>query len=175
MKSAYLTIVSLFLLVNTINAQVDKHEYDANVQTMDTIVKSIYAVISGEKGEPRNWEMMRHLFHPKANMVVNYTSEEGEPQIAFLSPEEYIKTFSKRMESRDLLEKEVHREIQRFGNMVHVLSTFKTFSNEHDPEPFKQGISSIHLFNDDDRWWVVNMYWKNEDPDTSIPLEYLPE
>lgn len=159
--------------INHSMAQQNREVYDANVQSIDSIVKSIYAVISGQKGEPRDWEMMRHLFHPEANMVINYVSEEGQPQITFLSPEEYIETFAQRMESRDLLEREAQRETERFGNMVHVLSTFETFMKKEDPEPFKQGISSIQLFNDGDRWWVVNMYWKNADPETPIPAEYL--
>lgn len=133
-------IAAAFLLfsIGNITAQQHQQAYDPNVQSIDSIVKSIYAVISGKKGEPRDWEMMRHLFHPEANMVVNYVSEEGEPQIGFLSPEEYIETYAERMESRDLLEREVQRETDRFGNLVHVFSTFKTFGTKDDPKPLSR-------------------------------------
>jgi hypothetical protein len=175
MKNFHLAAAVLFFCFQHATAQDVRNKYGLNVQSVDSIVKSIYAVISGEKGEQRDWEMMRHLFHPKANMVVNYINQEGEPLIGFLSPEDYIQHYTPIMESRDLFEQEVHREIQKFGNMVHVLSTFRTFVKKDDPEPFKQGIISIQLFNDGDRWWVINMYWKNEDPNTAIPAEYLPK
>lgn len=175
MKKSILLAALFLFSMGTMEGQESGTNYEANAQTVDSIVKSIYSVISGEEGEKRDWALMRYIFHPEANMVGNYIGEDGKKQIIFLSPEEYIKTYSESMESRDLFENEVQREIQTFGNMVHVLSTFRTFRKKDDSEPFKEGISSIQLFHDGNRWWVVNMYWKNATPDTPIPLEYVPE
>lgn len=175
MKRCLLSAALLLLSFNAVTGQETSTGYEANVRSVDTIVKSIYGVISGSKGEQRDWDLMRHIFHPGANLVVNYIGDDGDKEIGFLSPEGYIKTYSDWIEANDLLEKEVQRETQRFGNMVHVLSTFKTFRKAEDTAPFKQGISSIQLFHDGDRWWVINMYWKNATPDTPVPREYLPE
>jgi hypothetical protein len=70
-------------------------------------------------------------------------------------------------------EKEIARRTEQFGNIAHVWSIYESRHNEDDPEPFMRGINSIQLFNDGNRWWIVNIYWQQEDPDSPIPDKYL--
>jgi hypothetical protein len=37
-----------------------------------------------------------------------------------------------------------------------------------------RGINSIQLFNDGKRWWIVSIYWQQENARAPIPQEYLP-
>jgi hypothetical protein len=37
-----------------------------------------------------------------------------------------------------------------------------------------RGINSIQLFNDGKRWWIVSIYWQQENANATIPEKYLP-
>jgi hypothetical protein len=37
-----------------------------------------------------------------------------------------------------------------------------------------RGINSIQLLNDGKRWWIVNIYWTQENEEHPIPERYLP-
>src|ERR1700751_3032630 len=70
-------------------------------------------------------------------------------------------------------EKELARRTEQFGNIAHVWSIYESRHNEDDPEPFMRGINSIQLFNDGKRWWIVNIYWQQENAENPIPQKYL--
>jgi hypothetical protein len=36
-----------------------------------------------------------------------------------------------------------------------------------------RGINSIQLVNDGTRWWVLNIAWSQETPESPIPEKYL--
>ena len=50
------------ILPLNINAQNSKEAYLDNVKTLDTTLETLYDVISGEKGEARDWDLFRFLF-----------------------------------------------------------------------------------------------------------------
>ncbi len=170
-----ITILSLFLLINFCGKAQGNKKFTENTSSIENIVSSIYEVVSGKKGEERNWELMKIIFHPDARLIMNYTNKEGEHEIYFYSVEDYISTFREGLKQSDLYEKDVKNQIDVFGNMAQVFSTFKSYKSKTDEEPFKKGMASIQLFNDGERWWVLSMYWKNESEDSKIPSEYLPE
>ena len=78
------------------------------------------------------------------------------------------------MAEHGFYEREIHRKTERFGNIVHAMSTYETYWSEDDAEPFMRGINSIQLLYRDGRWWVVTIFWDNESPENPIPAEYLP-
>src|SRR5438067_1956401 len=67
-------------------------------------------------------------------------------------------------------EKEISRRTEQFGHIAHVWSTYESRHHADDPEPFARGINSIQLFYDNNRWWIVNIYWQQE---SAIPDKYL--
>jgi hypothetical protein len=70
-------------------------------------------------------------------------------------------------------ERELHRVTRRFGNVVHVFSTYEFRATEDGPV---QGrcVNSIQLFWDGNRWWIANATWDSERPDNPIPPDLLP-
>ena len=65
----YLTTILLLLaLIFTTNAQENSDNYIEKVKTLDSTLKSLYAVISGEKGEARDWELMRYLISSRCKI-----------------------------------------------------------------------------------------------------------
>lgn len=166
----------MFLSSNFLTAQEIELKYQNKVESIDSIVPAIFEIVSGEKGEERDWELMKTIFHPEARLILNHPNSEGESGIYFFTIEEYIERFAASFREMDLYEQEVHRITNKFGNMVQVYSTYASFKNEEekDLEPQKQGMAGIQLYHDGERWWVITMYWKNAINGLTIPDKYLP-
>jgi hypothetical protein len=86
--------------------------------------------------------------------------------------DEYHESFGGRR-TTGFHEREIHRQMQRFGNVAHVWSTYET-SREPGGTPFTRGINSIQLYCDGSRWWITSWIFDSERRDSPIPPEYLP-
>lgn len=153
--------------------------YLDKVQTIESILETLYSVISGEKGEVRNWELFKYLFYPRAKLIYYGKDVEGVLRAQYWTPDFYIKTVGKHQETEletGFFEKEIHRIINTFGNISHVFSTYASFHNKLDEKPHTRGINSIQLLNHDGRWWIINLHWNGigETTKNPIPKEYLP-
>ena len=165
-----------FLFAITIHAQ-ETHtdKYSEKVKTLDSTIETLYDVISGEKGEARDWDLMRYLFHPDAKLIPTGKNKEGKHLAMYMTTEDYIKGSGQWLIENGFFEKEIHRKTDTFGNIVQVFSTYESYYSEADEKPFMRGINSIQLFNDGKRWWIINIYWSQESEDNPIPSEYLPQ
>lgn len=149
--------------------------YAADHASIDSIVGALYAVISGERGERRDWARFRALFHPSARMIPTGRRAAGEPVTArSITPEQYETLSGPRLEGDGFQEREIARRVERFGHIAHVFSTYEARNSKADPQPFVRGINSIQLFNDGTRWWVLTVAWSAELPDMPLPEAYLP-
>ncbi|GAA3589667.1 hypothetical protein GCM10022396_03750 [Flavivirga amylovorans] len=150
-------------------------DYSENVKTLDNTIKSLYAVISGERGAPRDWELFKFLFKPGAKLIPSGKNKDGELKVRYMSPDDYVKSSGKWLVENGFFEKEIHREVDTFGNIAQVFSTYEAFYSRDDKKPFMRGINSIQLLNDGKRWWVINIYWTQETNENRIPEYYLPK
>ncbi|MGF1556416.1 hypothetical protein [Paucihalobacter sp.] len=149
-------------------------DYSTSVESLDAIINSLYAVISGEKGQERDWDHFRFLFHADAKLIPAGKTPESKYQARFLKPQDYIKTSGAWLVENGFFEVEIKREIQTFGSISHVFSTYQAYRSAGEAEPFMRGINSIQLLNDGERWWILNVYWTQETPENPIPNAYLP-
>jgi len=176
MKKLLLLLAITFTAITT-QAQdkaEEKKDYTTNVSTIDNTIASLYAVISGEKGVERDWNLFKFLFKPDAKLIPSWKNKEGIYEVRYLKPDDYIKSSGKWLVENGFFEKEIHRKVNTFGNISQVFSTYETFYSEADEEPFMRGINSIQLLNDGKRWWIVNIYWTQESNENPIPKQYLP-
>lgn len=169
------TFLMLLAIVFSTNAQDNTNNYDEKVKTLDSTLESLYAVISGEKGEARDWELMRYLFHPDAKLIPSGKNKEGNIGARYMTVNDYITNSGKWLVENGFFEKEMHRTTNTFGNITQVFSTYESFHSEVDEKPFMRGINSIQLLNDGKRWWIINIYWTQESPENPIPETYLPK
>tara|TARA_R110002126_G_scaffold287464_1_gene440301 strand:- start:2129 stop:2680 length:552 start_codon:yes stop_codon:yes gene_type:complete len=145
-----------------------------SVLTLDSTIKNLYAVISGEKGVKRNWKQLKFLFAPDAKLIPSGFDKSENYRVRYMTPDDYIKSSGEWLVENGFFEKEIHRKTDTFGNITQVFSTYESFHSESDDSPFMRGINSIQLLNDGKRWWVVNIYWAQETKDHPIPEKYLP-
>ena len=144
-----------------------------DVNSPEAILNAVYSVISGGKGQPRDWDRMRSLFIPDARLIPT-TGKDGHTDAIILTIDGYIARSNGRMTSAGFFERSIHNETQQFGNIVQVWSTYESRHSPDDPTPFARGINSFQLLKDGDRYWVVNIFWDSESPTKPIPAKYLP-
>jgi hypothetical protein len=150
-----------------------------DVKSPEAIVAAVYNVISGGKGQARDWDRMRSLFIPEARLIPSVASPAtadapAHTDAIFFTVDGYIARSNGRMTSDGFFEHSIHNEIEQFGNIVQVWSTYESRHNADDPTPFARGINSFQLLKDGDRYWVVNIFWDSESPTKPIPAKYLP-
>ncbi|HEX5744802.1 MAG TPA: nuclear transport factor 2 family protein [Archangium sp.] len=144
-----------------------------DVATPESVVAALYDVISGPKGQARDWERFRSLFAPGARMIPAGKRKDGTFGYRLITPEEYITSSGKLLVEEGFREREIHRVQERFGALVHVFSTYEALRGE-ETKPFMRGINSIQLFNDGKRWWLLTVAWTAETPEQPLPAQYLP-
>jgi len=145
-----------------------------DVKSVDAILAALYDVISGPKGKARDWDRMHSLFIPDARLIPSRVNKDTQQVDAIvLSVDGYIARSSTTMTTNGFFEHSIHNEVEQFGNIAHVWSTYESRHNADDATPFARGINSIQLLKDGDRYWIVNIFWDSERPDSPIPAKYL--
>jgi len=180
----YVFILFLSALTATVSAQEKKGDnkeksttkktvdYNENVATVDSTIKTFYKTISGKKGEKRDWTLFKFLFHADAKLITAGKNNDREFAVKYMSAADYAKNTEKWMVANGFIEKEISRKSEVFGKMAHVFSTYACFTNDNMEEPETRGINSIQLLNDGKRWWIMNVFWTKESWLNPIPPQY---
>ncbi|MFZ1702611.1 MAG: nuclear transport factor 2 family protein [Pyrinomonadaceae bacterium] len=145
-----------------------------DVGSLDSIMKAVYDVISGDAGKERDWDRFRSLFHADARLIpVGKNAQTGVFGVTTYSPDDYAKRAAPGFAANGFHERELARHVDIYGNIAQVFSTYHAFRKSDDKTPFLRGINSFQLLNDGKRWWVLTIYWQAETPDNAIPAKYL--
>jgi hypothetical protein len=144
-----------------------------DVSSIDGIMKAFYEVISGPKGQARQWARDRTLYISDIRFVAMSEDEHGKPVAQIASHQQFVDYGDPELVGKGFFEKEIHRVTQRFGNIVHVFSTYES-RRAADGPLIARGINSVELFWDGKRWWIAANTWDDERPDNPIPQQYLP-
>lgn len=170
-----LTILSFaFAALAQAPAPSAKEANPADVASVDAIMKAVYDVISGDAGQKRDWDRFRSLFHKDAKLIPSGKNRQtGVIGARYMTPEDYVTTSGPFLEQNGFHEREMARRVDQFGNIAQVFSSYESFHKKDDKEPFMRGINSFQLLNDGKRWWVINIFWQQETPESPIPKEFL--
>jgi hypothetical protein len=144
----------------------------ADVHSLDAILWAYYDVISGPAGEVPDRIRDQSLHVPGAVVGIPGRPDRGEPSLVTMTLDAYHDRFGG-ARTQGFYEREIHRTVQRFGNIAQVMSTYEA-STTPGGEPFVRGINSIQLTWDGERWWIVSWIYDEERPDLPIPAEFLP-
>ena len=159
-------------LSGTASAQAPEAD-PADVESVDAIIHALYDVISGPAGEERDWDRFHSLFADGARLVPTGSGPNGNVGYRVWTPAEYAEQAGPSLMQTGFFEREIGRTEDRFGNIIHVFSTYDSKRSESDPEPFARGINSIQILDTGDRVWVMTIFWDSERPDNPIPDRYL--
>ena len=143
-----------------------------DVATVDGIIRAFYDVISGPAGAPRQWSRDSSLYIPGVQFVA-MSVRNGQPAANVTDHAQYAAQSNEFFVRNGFFEQEIHRVERRFGNILHVFSTYE-FRQRQDGPVQGRGVNSIQLFWDGRRWWIANATWDGERTDNPIPPELLP-
>ena len=145
-----------------------------DMMAIDTMVKALYDAVSFRVGEEPDWHRLRSLFAPNAQLI--HARTEGT---VVLTIEGFIAGYQQNLQTTDLgskgfFESEIARQVQQFGNIAHIFSTFESRHNQQDTVLLARGINSIQLVKHHHQWRVMTILWDDERNDNFIPPQYLP-
>jgi hypothetical protein len=142
-----------------------------DVDSIDHIVAAVYDVISGPAG-PRDWDRFRSLYYPGARMVPSRRDDKGTITARVSSPDEYAIRVQDYFSKEGFFENSVANRVEIWDHIAHVWSTYES-RHAKGEKPFARGINSFQLFHDGSRWWILTIYWEQEDAAHPLPEKYL--
>jgi hypothetical protein len=167
-------VFAVLISIHIAAAQSVKPANPVDVSSLDAIMRSVYDVISGDANKARDWDRFRTLFYADARLIpTGKNPQTGAVGARAMSPDDYIKRAEPFFAKEGFFEREKARQVEVYGNIAHVFSTYESFHSLTDKEPFQRGINSFQLLNDGKRWWVISIYWQAETDDAPIPKRYL--
>jgi hypothetical protein len=151
-----------------------------DVDTVEHLLASLYDVISGPAGKPRDWERFRSLFLPDARLCViraDLPAKDDQPARAgdavFRTPDLYAERNDPYFKMNGFFEKSIANRVETFGNLVQVWSTYESRHALTDAQPFARGINSIQIVRARGRYWLASIIWDDERPGLTLPAKYL--
>ena len=174
MYKIILILPCLFFFQNLTAQESDSIDYSTHVSSLDNIMETLYGVISGDKGVERDWDLFLYLFAEDAKLIPSGPNKAGEIGFRLMSPKDYVNGSGQWLVENGFHETEIKRSTDLFGSLAHVFTTYEAFHSKTDTEPFMRGINSVQLINDGTRWWILNIYWRQESDSNPIPSKYLP-
>jgi len=152
----------------------------SDVDTVDHLVTSLYDVISGAAGKPRDWDRFRSLFLPDGRLGVVRpeapATKDAPARIAdavFLTPDMYVQRDDPYFKTHGFFERSIANRVEVFGNLIDVWSTYESRHGEHDSQPFTRGINSIQIVYAQERFWIASILFDEERPGLTLPKKYL--
>lgn len=145
----------------------------ADVATPKAILAAAYDAISGPATQERDWDRLRSLFLPGARLIQSAPDKDGKYTTTVLSLDDFVAGATPYFKQGDFYERESASHSDRYGNIMQVFSTYESLRTRNG-KPFARGINSFQLLYKDNRWWIVTIFWQEEDHDFPIPAKYLP-
>ena len=146
----------------------------ADVSSIDSIVKALYAVISGPAGMERNWSRAKSLFIPDIRMIATSPNKAGQPNVRVITLQDYVDRVSVAVQKQGFYESEIKRSARQFGNVAQVFSSYQI---RHDlkGDVAVMGVNALQLYFDGHRWWIASVAWDTDRPGNPLPKELSPE
>ena len=150
-----------YLLTNAQESNEKHYPLKADVETIDGIIKAYYEVISGPAGEPINFQKWISLHYENALILFSDT-DNNKIYNDIVNVFDFHKNAAKTKPG--IWEYEIERDTHQYGNIANVWSTFGV--KEKLDGTFKaKGISSVQLFHDGNRWWILSWLTQSEKTD----------
>ncbi len=145
----------------------------ADVASPDAIMDAAYDSISGPATQERDWNRLRSLFLPGAHLISTAPDASGKYTTTVMSVDEFVAAAAPYFKQNDFFEREIWSHSDRYANIIQRFSTYAS-SRAKGGEPFARGVNSFQLLYKDGRWWIVTIFWQEEDHDYPIPEKLLP-
>lgn len=146
----------------------------ADVATIVSTVHAFYQAISSPAGGKLDQQRLRSLFVPGGRIVVGLAANGTRAaDVIFLTPEEYARSSDRQTVTSGFSDRNPANQVQQFGVMAHVYSTYESREKQDDPKPMARGIKSFELVHSGAGWYIVQVYWDSERDGVVIPEKWM--
>ncbi|MFH2094184.1 MAG: hypothetical protein ABIJ16_00685 [Bacteroidota bacterium] len=147
-------------------------KYSDDVSSIDSIVSANICVLSGEKGEKRDWNRFRYHYYPEAKLIGIFHRKDTVIHRE-TTVEEFIEKAGNSYESFGFHERQLGLEVDKFGHIAQVFQSFEASYEKDGVMMKKRGINAYQLMFKDNRWWILSITWEDETESNLIPEDYL--
>ena len=126
-----------------------------------SITCEIYDMLSGPAG-PRDYDRVRHHYHPDARLIRTGISDDGEPFTQVMSIDDHAKDVAILLKDLDFVEEEIGHEAEIFGSVAHVTSIYKYRFGTGPTEREGRGVNLFNFYYDGSAWKIISCIWNNE-------------
>jgi hypothetical protein len=179
MRTRLLLTPAVLLIAFTSTTALAQMQYPLpdDVDSPEGIVNAAYAALQRAPGAEFQWDRVRSLFIPQANLIPNTEQTGGEFRV--LSLEDFIKWIDGATpiggtNDKGFTEEAIHNRVEHYGDIAHVFSTYQKHFWEDD-QILGRGINTFQLVYNADRWWITGIVWDEENGAGPIPDTYLPK
>ncbi len=176
MKKLVSLIISLSLVSVSFSQYQNSFDSSDKLTTVDSIIHTLYDVISGPAGQQRDWNLFRSLFADDARMYIAVPDKNNSTSLKSITPEEYAQRNQTRLADIGFNESELYRITNSYGTGTQIFSTYEShFTNKNGEEEMMKGINNIQLFFDGERYYIVSIFWDANAKNIEVPERYLPK
>lgn len=134
------------------------------------LTRALYRVVSAAP-EQRDWDAIRHYYHPQARLVRTGVNPDGSPFVSVFSLDAYIENVAHMLDGVRFSEVEVAQESVVFGNVARLTSVYE-YTRQSEQETVRgRGVNFFTLVHDAGQWRVMSIVWDNERPGLTLPPE----
>ena len=163
-----LLFVFCLIVIIPVFGQEKTHSLPPYMYSIDGVVNEGLAIITGERGEKRDWEAFRMLFDPNAQIsVVNHDSLGNAVRNVY-SLEQFVRLGMRYYETDGFIEYEISSVIDEYNGIATVFQGY--YAKELDIE--EKGINTYQLFFDGTRWWITGLMWTSDRNGVKLPEKY---
>ncbi len=160
MKTFFL-ILSLLIPTWVFSAEADSLDRSTPQSTVNCVLQ----LISGPKGEQRDWVKFRSLFTEGAQLsALNYDSS-GKAHYRHFSVDQFIRQSERFYVSYGFLEKEIQQQSNTFNGIAQVFQTYYARAGEQE----ERGVNTYQLVKLDNKWYISSILWVSDRNGTTIP------
>ena len=136
------------------NALLEKHE---DLTQLDELIREFYRVICFEEGGAPDLERMRALFSPHAH--ITRVTPEGVDYLDVGGFASLVRELLELGAFTSFHEREVKRNTQRFGRVLHVASAYETRVSPDAVDYLERGVNSLQLLQESGGLRIVSLCW----------------
>jgi hypothetical protein len=134
------------------------------------LTRALYRVVSAPP-EQRDWDGIRHYYHPEARLVRTGLNPDGSPFVKVFTLDAYIENVRQVLDEVRFSEVEVAQESVVFGNVARLSSVYE-YTRVTGTETVRgRGVNFFTLVHDAGEWRVMSIVWDNERPGLTLPPE----
>lgn len=142
----------------------------ADDRALSSAVDALWSALSHGPGQGADAGRLRALFDPGAR-ILGVRVEGGRRSLVTRDVAAFVAAQTK-PDADGFHEREVHREVRRYGAFAQVFSTVESRRDPAAPAALYTGINSLQLYRDESGWRIVCLYYALEDPADPLPADW---